>query len=137
MLVDRQMRDVRNALLPTFPLSLTPIALGSWYVPDHALSPIRRLTATIRGVTVQGLNRNLSDQDGDLELSQPIEASDGMLERLERSYRQASRFSSDAEHELLTLSRADAGRLALARAPFDLTQALAELAEDVHSSRRA
>ena len=176
-LVDAQMRGVRNALLLAFPLSLTLIALGSWYISNRALSPVRRLTATIRGVTAQGLNRRLSDKDADLEFAQLVEVFNRMLERLERSFQQASRFSSDAAHELKTplailqgeieramaneqagsalqsqfaalldevrrlhgivhklllLSRADAGRMALARAPFDLRQALADLAEDVH-----
>jgi len=175
-LIDAQMHGVRNALLLAFPLSLGLIALGAWFFSDRALAPVRRLTTSIRGVTAQGLNRRLTDDAVDLEFAELLEVFNRMLERLERSFQQASRFSSDAAHELKTplailqgeieramaseqpgspaqrqfaalldevrrlhgivhklllLSRADAGRIALARTPFHLRDALADLAEDV------
>jgi heavy metal sensor kinase len=174
--IDAQMHAVRNALLLAFPLSLALVALGAWLLSDRALAPVRRLTASIRGVTAQGLHRRLTNKDADVEFTELLEVFNRMLERLERSFQQASRFSSDAAHELKTplailqgeieramaneqpgspaqrqfaalldevrrlhgivhklllLSRADAGRMTLARHPFDLCNALSELAEDI------
>lgn len=139
-------------------------------------SQVERLTATIRRVTAQGLDQRVPYRPETREFAQLIHVFNEMLERLERSFCQASRFSADAAHELKTplailqgrieqaihheeaaspaqamladildevrrlsaitrklllLAQADAGRLRLNLAPFDLSAALAEQLEDI------
>src|SRR4029079_3828444 len=47
-------------------------------------------------------NERLDADSADTEFSRIIGAYNSMLDRLERSYRQATRFSADASHELKT-----------------------------------
>lgn len=65
-------------------------------------SQIRRLTATIRRVTAQGLDQRIPSGEQDRDFAELIAVFNEMLERLERSFHQASRFSADAAHELKT-----------------------------------
>jgi signal transduction histidine kinase len=174
--IDGQLGVVRSALLLAFPLSLAVTALGAWFVSNRALAPVRRLTIAVRRVTAMGLDQRVRQRDEDVEFAELIEVFNRMLERLQVSFQQASRFSSDAAHELKTplavlqgeieramasaepgspsqrqfatlldevhrlhgiveklllLSRADAGRLEIAREPFDLNAAIADIVEDV------
>jgi signal transduction histidine kinase len=63
---------------------------------------IQRLTATIRRVTAQGLDQRIPTCPEDRDFAELIAVFNEMLERLERSFHQASRFSGDAAHELKT-----------------------------------
>ncbi|GEM_PF-6350888 len=65
-------------------------------------SQIQRLTATIRRVTAQGLDQRIPATGEERDFAELIGVFNDMLERLERSFRQASRFSGDAAHELRT-----------------------------------
>jgi signal transduction histidine kinase len=65
-------------------------------------SQIQRLTATIRRVTAQGLDQRIPTGPEDRDFAGLIAVFNEMLERLERSFKQASRFSGDAAHELKT-----------------------------------
>lgn len=65
-------------------------------------SQIQRLSATIRHVSAQGLDRRIPSGPEDKDFAELIAVFNEMLERLERSFKQASRFSGDAAHELKT-----------------------------------
>lgn len=65
-------------------------------------SQIRRLTGLVRRVTAQGLDRRIPTTGEERDFAELIGVFNDMLERLERSFRQASRFSGDAAHELRT-----------------------------------
>jgi two-component system, OmpR family, heavy metal sensor histidine kinase CusS len=78
------------------------IALAAWFLAGAALRPLDRFDAAIRRVTAQGLDRRVSEEEADLEFAAPIQAFNQMLDRLECSFQQASRFSGDAAHELKT-----------------------------------
>jgi two-component system heavy metal sensor histidine kinase CusS len=96
------MGRLRNAFLLAAPLSLGLIGFGAWLLSSRALSPVRRLTAAMERVTAKGLDQRMAFGREDRELHQLIRVINRMLERLERSFRQASRFSADAAHELKT-----------------------------------
>jgi two-component system heavy metal sensor histidine kinase CusS len=101
-MVDAEMAGLRNAFMLALPLALVIIALGAWVVSGRALSPVRRLNASIRSVTARGLDQRIATGGEDREFTELIEEFNGMLERLEKSFHQASRFSGDAAHELRT-----------------------------------
>lgn len=173
--VDAEMAALRNAFLLAVPLALALIGLGSWIVAARALNPVRRVNASIRSVTAAGLDQRVTAGELDREFEELTLAFNEMLGRLEQSFRQASRFSADAAHELKTplailqgelereinhaeagsrmqgvltgildevrrlsaisrklllLAQADAAQLRLQLAPFDLSRALLDLAED-------
>jgi signal transduction histidine kinase len=93
---------VRNAFLMAVPPTLLLIALGTWLVAARALRPVDDLTATIRRVSAQGLSERVAASASDSEFAELIGVFNAMLERLERGFHQASRFSADAAHELKT-----------------------------------
>jgi len=100
--IDGDMQGIRNAFLLAMPLALVLIGFGGWVFSRRALSPLQKLTAASRRVTAQGLDQRISSEGEDREFGELIEVFNGMLERLERSFNQAHRFSADAAHELKT-----------------------------------
>ena len=100
--VDADMAALRNSFLLAVPLALALIGLGSWLVAARALNPVRRLNASIRAVTAAGLDQRLAAHEQDREFEELTLAFNEMLGRLQKSFRQASRFSADAAHELKT-----------------------------------
>ncbi|HEY9616408.1 MAG TPA: ATP-binding protein [Microcoleaceae cyanobacterium] len=97
-----EMDAIRNAFLIAIPSTLVLIAIGAWWLSGSALQPIREVTATLRQVTAQGLNQRVPISNPDSEFAELLQVFNQMMERLERSFTQASRFSADAAHELKT-----------------------------------
>ncbi|BAZ41036.1 integral membrane sensor signal transduction histidine kinase [Calothrix sp. NIES-4101] len=100
--IGREMRVVSNIFLVSIPGILLLIAGGAWWLSGKALTPVHRMTTAIRQVTAQGLDRRIPTAATDMEFVELIQVFNQMLERLERSFKQASRFSGDAAHELKT-----------------------------------
>lgn len=94
--IDREMNSIRNIFLIAVPLLLIFVALAAWWLSGSALLPIRQVTATICGVTAKGLDRRISVAEVDIEFVEMLQVFNQMMERLERSFHQASRFSADA-----------------------------------------
>ena len=98
---DRQLQ-IRNALVAAAALGLILIAGGGYVIAQRALRPVRLLGATAERVTAEGLQERIPDYDEDGEFKHVIDLFNGMLDRLQRSFEQATRFSADAAHELKT-----------------------------------
>lgn len=90
------------ALLMALPLAALLAAGGGWLLSGRVLRPVQRLTQTAESITAQGLDQRLALADEDAEFARLIKVFNAMLERLERSFQQATRFSADAAHELKT-----------------------------------
>jgi two-component system, OmpR family, heavy metal sensor histidine kinase CusS len=95
-------RRYRNALLSVIPIALLLLAAGGWFLSQRALKPVTLITRTAEGITARALNQRIPLVDSDKELYRLIEVINGMLDRLEKSFGQAVRFSADAAHELQT-----------------------------------
>ena len=100
--VNQEMVTIRNIFLVSIPGALLLVAGGAWLLSGGALRPIRQLTSVIQQVTVKGLDRRIPIGTTDVEFVELIRVFNQMLERLERSFTQAERFSGDAAHELKT-----------------------------------
>nr|WP_321162491.1 ATP-binding protein [Nostoc sp. KVJ3] len=96
------MATIQNIFLVSIPGALLLVAMGAWFVSGGALRPIWQLTGVIQQVTVKGLDQRIPIGTTDMEFVELIQVFNLMLERLERSFTQASRFSGDAAHELKT-----------------------------------
>ena len=92
----------KQALKIVMPLALVLTALGAWSLSSLTMRPVNRMRGAMSGVTQTALNTRLPTQGEDREFVVLIDAYNTMLARLEKSFQQASRFSSDAAHELKT-----------------------------------
>jgi heavy metal sensor kinase len=100
--INQEMGTIRTIFLVSIPGVLLLVAGGAWFVAGSALRPIHQLTNVIQQVTVKGLDQRIPIGTIDSEFVELIQVFNQMLERLERSFTQASRFSADAAHELKT-----------------------------------
>jgi two-component system, OmpR family, heavy metal sensor histidine kinase CusS len=100
--IDQEMDVIRTIFGVAIPGTLLLVAGGAWALSGSALRPIHKLTESIQQVTVTGLDRQVPLGTTDVEFVELIQVFNQMLERLERSFKQASRFSGDAAHELKT-----------------------------------
>lgn len=81
-------------------MSLT-VPLG-WFAARRGLLPVRRMAGVTQGISVAQLGERLPLDDVPSELFDLARALNGMLERLEDSFKRLSEFSSDLAHELRT-----------------------------------
>ena len=134
--IDGEMVAIRNVFLISIPVILLLMAAGAWWLSGTALDPIQRLVTAMRQVTVKGLEQRVSLGETDVEFVELIEVFNQMLERLERNFKQASRFSGDAAHELktpLTILQGELERtLQQAESGSAVQQRLGSLLDEVH-----
>lgn len=95
-------RRFRRTMLVGAPLGLLLIVSGGWLIGHVALRPVKLIALTAESVTSRSLDARIPDRQADAEFERLIALINGMLERLERSFQQATRFSADAAHELKT-----------------------------------
>ena len=133
--IDQDMAVIRNIFLVAIPSTLLMIAAGAWILSGSALKPVRKLTTVIQQVTATGLDQQIPIGTTDTEFVELIEVFNEMLARLERSFKQSSRFSGDAAHELKTPLAILRGELELLMQQADpgsaLQQSLSHLMDEV------
>lgn len=126
--------QMQQALLLEFPLALGLTALGAWLLSAFMTRPLARLREAMKTITPHDLDRRLNAQGEDLEFAELMQSYNTMLERLQRSFMQSTRFSADAAHELKTPLTILRGRIEqMGRQTQDPQQraALAQLLDEV------
>ena len=93
---------LRQALQWVVPLAAVLTALGAWLLASLTMRPVTRLQQAMSSVTQKALSARIPVKGEDREFAALMEVYNTMLARLENSFQQASRFSSDAAHELKT-----------------------------------
>jgi heavy metal sensor kinase len=93
---------IRNGFLLALPAALFLVGLGGWLVAGRALRPMKMIAETAEQVTARGLDRRIPASNEDPEIARVIQVLNRMMDRLEASFRQATRFTADASHELKT-----------------------------------
>ncbi len=88
-----------NSGLALGAMALISILLG-WIVAGRVLDPLRMMTASTRAITASNLNQRLDLQGPDDELKELGDTIDGLLSRLESSFRAQRQFVANASHEL-------------------------------------
>ena len=99
---ESNMGALRNRFLAVLPFALLGVGAMAWWFAQRSLRPVSRLAAAVENVSASGLDYRVDLERYDPEYKRLAVMFNEMLERLEASFSQASRFSSDASHELKT-----------------------------------
>lgn len=97
-----ELNRIRNAFLLALPLALFLVGLGGWLIAGRALRPLAVIADTAERMTARGLDQRIPESRESPEANRVIQVLNRMMDRLEISFRQATRFSADASHELKT-----------------------------------
>ncbi|MDD5678960.1 MAG: ATP-binding protein [Kiritimatiellae bacterium] len=99
---DAEVHRFRSAFFIAMPLALLFLLCGGWLIAYQSLGPVKIIAGTAENITAKGLDRRIPKTDADKEFAGLIDVINGMLDRLEKNFQQAVRFSADAGHELKT-----------------------------------
>ena len=84
------------------PLTLLCMGVLAWYLSGRAIRSIEHVSNVMLKVNASDLKQRVSAAEEDREFAQLVTVFNQMLDRLDRSFLQAARFSGDAAHELKT-----------------------------------
>jgi heavy metal sensor kinase len=112
---NRDLQGLRRRFLAAVPLALLIVGGGAWFLATRALRPVAALTRAAESITERGLDQRIAAPVHDREFQRLVAVFNAMMDRLEKGFHQARRFSADASHEL---------RTPLARVQMELEQAL-------------
>ncbi len=109
---------------------------GGWWMAGRAIKPIEQIHQTAARINSSNLSERINLESTDQELRELATILNSMLNRLEQSFEQQSRFSADASHELRTplsvlLSHAELA-LSRPRSPAEYQDALATIQRAGH-----
>lgn len=85
-----------------FPVAIGIAAFGGYALARRALAPMSRMADRARAITAERLHERLPVENPDDELGSLAAVFNDTFARLERSFEQLRRFTSDASHELRT-----------------------------------
>ena len=98
----RELTDLVWVLLVGFPVALAFAGFGGYGLARRALAPLGAMARQAQQVTAERLSERLPVDNPEDELGQLARVFNETLARLERSFDQLRRFTSDASHELRT-----------------------------------
>lgn len=98
----RQFRADLAALLLPVPFVVLAAGFGGYFLAAQSLRPIQQLARKAEEIRGDRLHERLPVRDSDGELADLARVFNDMLLRLEQSFEQLRRFTSDASHELRT-----------------------------------
>jgi heavy metal sensor kinase len=144
--VAQSLQDIQNtlhrlliSLLISVPALVILAGVGGSFLVARALAPIDRITSTARQISAKDLSQRLNLPSTDDEVGRLAQTFDGMLARLEDSFRRERQFTNDASHELRTPLAAMQAILGVVREkqrkPEEYQQALDDLAEETDRLR--
>jgi heavy metal sensor kinase len=82
------------------PCGILAAAIGGYWISRRALAPVDRIAGTARAITARDLGLRLDVPATGDELQRLTETLNAMLDRLETAFRETTRFTADASHEL-------------------------------------
>jgi two-component system heavy metal sensor histidine kinase CusS len=96
------MQALGEALLPALAACLALAGLLTWVATRQGLAPLREMAGVARGISASRLDQRLAVDTVPKELVDLATSFNGMLGRLEDSFRRLQDFSADIAHELRT-----------------------------------
>lgn len=96
------LKEYGKMVLLAGPIVLILSMILGYFLAKSSLAPVERLARAAAKISVKSLNSRLPVQNPDDELGRMADIFNQMFSRLESSFQQMRRFSSDASHELRT-----------------------------------
>jgi signal transduction histidine kinase len=118
----------RILFLLIIPFALGCAAIGGYWLSGHAFAPVREIISSVRSINERSLSLRLRVPSTGDEIQLLSETLNGMLARVEASFRQVTELTANASHELRT-------PLAIIRTASEV--ALLNARPSVESHRRA
>ena len=100
--VRKNLVHFRSNILIAIPIMLVLGAMGGWVLARRSLSPIGYIVSKAQSITSQNLSDRLAQRGTDDEMDDLIQTINGMIARLESSFKRMAEFTADASHELKT-----------------------------------
>ena len=100
--IRKSLSGFKRNILAAFPIVLVLGSLGGWLLARRSLSPIGYITSKARSITSANLSERLKLRGADDEMDDLIRTINGMIARLEGSFKRMAEFTADASHELKT-----------------------------------
>jgi heavy metal sensor kinase len=100
--VRKNLVHFRNNLLAALAIILILGSFGGWVLARRSLSPIGYIASKTRSITSENLSERLNPRRTDDEMDDLIRTINGMIARLESSFKRMAEFTVDASHELKT-----------------------------------
>lgn len=97
-----QMSELAIMLLLGLPVAVAVAGIGGYALARRALAPIERMTEHARTITAERLHDRLPVVNPDDEMGRLAAVFNVTLRRLEQSFEQMRRFTSDVSHQLRT-----------------------------------
>jgi heavy metal sensor kinase len=94
--------DLARAYLTALPVAVLVAAFGVWWITRKALQPLQDVADAAEQIHAKALGQRLPQRSVNDEIGRLVHVLNDAFNRLERSFAQATRFSSDASHELKT-----------------------------------
>jgi len=88
--------------LTALPLTVLVAAFGVWWTTGKALKPLQDIADAAERIHAKALRTRIPNPPVHDEIGRLVSVLNSAFDRLERSFAQATRFSSDASHELKT-----------------------------------
>ena len=99
------------AYVVVLPMVIVAVGFGAWWIARRAVAPVKAIAAQAETISASDLHQRLPAPSSQDEIAHLTSVLNGMFDRLQRSFDQVARFTSDASHELktpLALMRAEA-----------------------------
>lgn len=115
--------DLFTSYAISLPVAVLLAAVGVWILSRKVLQPLRDMATSAQQIHAKALNKRLPVPMSKDEVGELAVVLNSLIERLEKSFLQSSRFSADASHELktpLSIMRAEL-ESALKNEPIDRT----------------
>ena len=99
---DELIFDLTSAYAAALAVAVLVGALGVWWITRKALQPLQEVASAAEQIDTNALSRRLPEPRTQDEIGRLVRVLNHSFDRLERRFEQATRFSSDASHELKT-----------------------------------
>jgi heavy metal sensor kinase len=98
----KNLSGFKNHILSALPIILALGSFGGWMLARKSLSPIGYIVSKTKTLTPENLSERLAPRGAGDEMDDLIHTINGMIGRLENSFKRMAEFTTDVSHELKT-----------------------------------